>query len=150
MNAGPAKRAHLPAILDLLEAAQLPTSGVEAILPHLLVIEENGVLVGVGGLEPHGDDALIRSVVVAAAQRGRGVASTLCDALESAAARSGARALYLLTDTAAGFFARRGYRKIARTDAPAAIRASEEFASLCGPTAVPMTLVLVAEKTGQG
>jgi amino-acid N-acetyltransferase len=39
--------------------------------------------------------------------------------------------MYLLTMTAEGFFERRGYRRVDRTQAPLAIKSTPEFASLC-------------------
>ena len=44
----------------------------------------------------------------------------------------------LLTDTAARFFAQRGYRRIGRDDAPEAVQASVEWSVACDKTAVPM------------
>ena len=46
--------------------------------------------------------------------------------------------LYLLTETAEPFFAKRGYGAIPRADAPAAIAATEELSSLCPDSAVLM------------
>jgi N-acetylglutamate synthase-like GNAT family acetyltransferase len=43
----------------------------------------------------------------------------------------GARAVYLLTTTAEAFFRRNGYAAADRATAPAAIRATREFADIC-------------------
>ncbi|HYF55283.1 MAG TPA: GNAT family N-acetyltransferase [Salinarimonas sp.] len=52
---------------------------------------------------------------------GRGVATALCDALEKLAAARGAKALTVdASDTAEGFFGRRGYAPQRRTTAPVA------------------------------
>ena len=55
---------------------------------------------------------------------------------------SGLRALYLLTETAEGFFPRFGFTREPRENAPAAIQASTEYCSVCGPAAVAMVLRL--------
>ena len=52
------------------------------------------------------------------------------------------RALYLLTTTAAGYFAALGFRELARDEAPEEIRASREFAEACPKTPVFMHLPL--------
>ena len=44
----------------------------------------------------------------------------------------------LLTTTAASFFAKRGYRPLARDEAPAAVRATAEFRSICPASATCM------------
>lgn len=94
--------------------------------------------VGIGGIERCGSDGLLRSVVVEQSERGAGVGTALCDALEEGAGARGVGALYLLTTTAADFFAGRGYAEIERTAAPPAIRGTTEFAELCPETATVM------------
>jgi amino-acid N-acetyltransferase len=50
--------------------------------------------------------------------------------------------LFLLTTTAAPFFARRGFAPVKRSTAPEAMTKSPQFASLCPSTAACMALVL--------
>jgi amino-acid N-acetyltransferase len=102
------------------------------------VVESGGSVVGVGGLELHGSAALLRSLAVSAADRGRGLAGAICDHLEAEAASRGAEHLYLLTETAAPFFTKRGCAAISRDDAPPEIASSREFAELCPQSAVLM------------
>ena len=106
---------------QLLAAAGLPTADLGAI-----------------GLERHGAAGLLRSLVVVPEQRGRGVGGALVDALERDARADGLDALVLLTQTAETFFARRGYVRIDRAAAPAAVRTSAEFTSLCPSSATTM------------
>ena len=49
---------------------------------------------------------------------------------------------YLLTTTAEDFFARRGYVRIARDEAPETIRATREFADICPAGSAIMRKVL--------
>jgi prepilin-type N-terminal cleavage/methylation domain-containing protein len=63
------------------------------------------------------------------------------EALDLARARR-ARAVYLLTDTAAEFFARLGFRRIPRAEAEPAVGTSVEFTTLCPASATCMTLSL--------
>ena len=57
-------------------------------------------------------------------------------ALEAEAAAAGVDALYLLTTTAADFSAVRGHAETPRDEAPAEIRATSQFETLCPSTAV--------------
>lgn len=104
--------------------------------------------VGAGAVQPLGGDGLLRSVVVKGALRGSGLGSRIVGALEASASAQGLAALYLLTADAPGFFEALGYRRIARTDAPAAVRASAQFASICPASAVCMTRALDARALG--
>jgi amino-acid N-acetyltransferase len=63
--------------------------------------------------------------------RSTGLGSALVGHVEAHAAKHDVGTLYLLTMTAEDFFARRGYHRIDRTVAPAAIRSTREFAGLC-------------------
>jgi len=127
------------AIGALLRAADLPAEDFAGHLAHFLVARRGGAVVGAVGLELHGRDALLRSLVVAPAERGAGLGGRLVDRLAAAARRRGARRFYLLTTTAEAFFAHRGFRRIERDAVPAAIAATQEFHSLCPVSAVCMT-----------
>ena len=127
------------AIAALLRGADLPHEDFAAHLAHFLVARQGGAVVGAVGLERHGRNGLLRSLVVAPAQRGAGLGGRLVDRLESWARQLGLRRFYLLTTTAEAFFARRGFRRIARARVPAAVAATREFRSLCPVSAVCMT-----------
>jgi amino-acid N-acetyltransferase len=96
---------------------------------------ESGDHVGVGGVEVHGSDGLLRSVVVERPLRGYGFGHALCEALEHEARADGVDTLYLLTTTAREFFVDRGFVAIDRADAPAAIRGTSQFSDRCPATA---------------
>ena len=133
-----AETADLDAIERLLTAAALPTAGVAAVLADFLLIEVAGKLAACGGLEIHGDCALLRSLVVQEAMRRQGLGDTLCAALLRDARLRGIDEVYLLTTTAPQFFARHGFRAQSREQAPSAIRASQEFSQLCPQVAILM------------
>lgn len=94
--------------------------------------------VGVGGLEIYGDVGLLRSVAVERSARGRGFGTAVCKGLEARAREEAVETLYLLTTTAADFFADRGYEAVDRAAAPAAIQGTAEFDDLCPATATCM------------
>lgn len=130
-----ARDADRPAIAALLRACELPVDDLDEAGVDFVVAMEGGALQGVGGLERHGDVALLRSLAVVPGRRGSGLGSRLARALEAQAEANGIRQLVLLTTTAAPFFARRGYATIARDAAPAAARRSAEFRALCPASA---------------
>lgn len=131
-------------VAALLTAAGLPVAdlGGTASPVHLFGLRRNGVLVGVVGIEHYGRAALLRSLAVADARRNSGCGGELLRHAETWAARSGVQQLYLLTTTAAGFFARHGYRDSARDAAPETIAATAQFAGLCPASSAFMHKVL--------
>jgi amino-acid N-acetyltransferase len=101
-------------------------------------------VIGVIGLERFDDVGLLRSLAVSGEHRHHGLGFALVRALERRAALAGIAALVLLTVTARDFFLRAGYQVITRMQAPASVRASSEFRSLCPDSAVCMTKQLQA------
>jgi amino-acid N-acetyltransferase len=128
-----------PAIRALLEQAGLPHEDFSRHLGNFLVAQEQGKVLGVVGFELDGTDALLRSLAVAPACRGRGLGDRLVLRAVMAAKALGAHRLHLLTTTAEGFFARRGFRTVAREQVPPAVAATREFRELCPASAVCMT-----------
>jgi amino-acid N-acetyltransferase len=113
---------------------------VDEHLDSFFVEDDGGRVVGAVGLELYGEDALLRSIVVAGSARGAGLGSTLTRrALDEARAR-GVRAVYLLTTTAEAFFPRFGFERTAREDMPEGLQASRELRGACPSTAVAMRL----------
>jgi N-acetylglutamate synthase-like GNAT family acetyltransferase len=121
-----------------LSAAKLPTDDIDHPGRTFFRFGASPNEMGYGGLEVHGPEALLRSVVIAPAHRSRGQGAALVCALEAEAKQRGVARLWLLTTTAPDFFAKLGFTKIERALAPAAIAATHEFASLCPSTAVCM------------
>jgi amino-acid N-acetyltransferase len=139
----PAVTADLPAVLDLLQEAALPTSDLSpASLAGFLVAPcgEDGSLLGAGALEIHGRHGLLRSVVVTPDRRGAGIGGALTRSLLAEAAVRDLASVWLLTTTAADYFPAFGFRKRVRTEAPPAIAGSPEFANLCPANAVCLAL----------
>lgn len=119
-------------VLALLEAEGLPASDLtESHLEHFFFIGTDGAPSALVGLEMYGDAALLRSLVVTAPARSRGLGSALLLHAEKYAAAHHLHALYLLTTTAETYFEHRGYRRIERSEAPPSIQATREFKSLC-------------------
>jgi N-acetylglutamate synthase-like GNAT family acetyltransferase len=137
-TATPASSADLASVRELLEAAGLPTADLQSARPEFVVIHEGEFVIAAGALQPFGASALLRSVVVAEAQRNRGLGQEVVAELERRASARGIHELYLLTETAGRFFERAGYRRTERSEAPAAVQQSAEFRSLCPSSAACM------------
>ena len=128
ITAGPS----LPAAVALLRAAELPTEDLtEAHLRHFFIANSPDSVVGLVGLELHGRDALLRSLVVDPNARTKGIGSQLVEHVEAYARARGVQSIYLLTTTAEKFFAQRGYARVERSTAPESIRMTREFSSIC-------------------
>jgi amino-acid N-acetyltransferase len=139
LSAEPARPHDLAGALDLLGRAELTERDVAEGFGHFFVVrEDDGRVVGVAGLEVHGEDGLLRSVAVDPAYRGQSLAERLVAAAMERAASLALRDVYLLTATAHGYFARRGFAECPRESAPEAIRSSWEFRSGCPSTAAFM------------
>jgi amino-acid N-acetyltransferase len=128
----------LVAIRALLELSGLPTSDLDAARPDFMLIRENDRVIAAGALQRFGSSALLRSVVVAPDRRDRGLGRAMVSELERLACTAHINQLVLLTQNAAEFFARQGYRVIERSSAPHDVQWSEEFRSLCPSSAICM------------
>jgi len=139
MRIEPARRSDLAGIRWLLEYDGLPSSDLDdsAVESFLVCRDEKGVVAAVG-LELVGRVALLRSLVVDREMRGQGLGGKLVAAAEALASRSEVESIYLLTTTAEEFFRTRGYRIVARAEAPAEIQRTTQFSALCPSTAVLM------------
>ena len=78
------------------------------------VAESDGAIIGVEGIEVHGEDGLLRSAAVSVAWRGRGVGDALTRDRIEWATRRGLRSVYLLTETAGDYFPRFGFQRADR------------------------------------
>jgi amino-acid N-acetyltransferase len=130
------------ALRALLASAKLPFDDVSAARQEFIVAVADGQIVGCGALETFDGAALLRSLAVAAQHRGAGVGDDLYERLVARAKERGLTRLFLLTTTAAPYFARRGFEAVDRAAAPAPMTKSAQFASLCPSTATCMALSL--------
>jgi len=134
----PARPTDLDGVLDLLRRSELPTDDLARHLATTLVARRDGNIVGSAALELYGSGALLRSVAVDAALRGQGLGRRLTDAALALARNQRVTNVYLLTTTAADFFPRCGFRRIAREDVETAVQQSVEFTTACPSSALVM------------
>lgn len=131
-----------PSILQLLQEAGLPIDGLLEHLDAAFVARDDDAIVGCSALEIYADGALLRSVVVAPAARGRGVGERLTNAAVTLAQSSGMPAVYLLTTSAESYFPKLGFARVAREHVPASVKQSIEFRSACPASAIVMRKTL--------
>jgi len=98
----------------------------------------HGSVIGTGGLEFFGDCALLRSISIKKDLQKKGLGKFIVAELEKIARQKGINCLYLLTTTAADFFAKEGYEMIVREKAPFEIKNTTEFSSVCPSHALVM------------
>lgn len=136
-----ATAADAAAVEALLTASHLPLDGVREALGCFVVAHDEQRLVGVAGIEEcgiRGEHALLRSVAVDPAWRGRGLGRTLVSRAIALAESRGARALYLLTTTAEHYFPSFGFTTTSRDAVPDDVRATAEFQGACPASATVM------------
>lgn len=126
------------AVLSLLSAGDLTTSGLREDADLVLVAVGADGVAACAAIEMEGSDALLRSVAVASAGRGTGLGSRLVTRMEDEARSLGVQRLYLLTTTAEGFFEKLGYGRTDREHLPAVVRRSAEFSACASAGATAM------------
>ena len=127
MNIRERQAEDFPAIGTLLEAAGLPSSGLER--TRGWVAEECCQIISHIAMEEAGDAVVLRSLATAPAAQGRGIAKRLMDLAE---AEAGNRVILLRTRTVGPWVSRRGYSLAGSNQIPASVRATSEFeGSLC-------------------
>lgn len=103
----------------------------------------DGERVGYGGIELHGDDVLVRSIIVTPDARNAGLGTNIVPILLLRAFEAGARQAFLLTTSAAPFFAKLGFKEVDRANAPPTILSTRQAAGLC-----PASAHLMSRKLG--
>ncbi len=129
-------------VAALLAAEKLPAGDLPEQLDNFIVALEHDKLIGVAGLECYGQSALLRSVAVEPDYRNKKIAEKLIRGIEELAYFNGIKAIYLLTETASGYFIKKGYQEIQRNEVPDEIQGSSEFSFVCPQSAIVMKKIL--------
>ncbi len=146
----PMRADDLGSVQALLRAASLPVDGLDDHVSTALVARRGANLVGSVALEVYEDGALLRSLAVAKRERGFGWGMALAEAIIDLARRRGVRKVYLLTETAATFFPKLGFRAVTRAEVPSGVRRSVEFTTVCPGSAAVQVLELSTAKKNPG
>ena len=126
------------AICELLASEKLPTSDLNPVLDNFFIAINGETITGVTGMDKYGADGLLRSAVVHKDYRNRGIAGSLVNQLFDHAKEQGITSLYLITNTAEGYFRRKGFVITDKENVPAAVLQSKEFNGLCPASSVIM------------
>jgi amino-acid N-acetyltransferase len=138
-SAGPE---DLPQILRLLERCGLPQDGLKTSAALIVVARDADALLGCAALEVYGTGGLLRSVAVDLAHRSQALGRQLVEKMLAYGKHFDISELYLLTETAAAYFPRFGFRPISREAVSPAIHASVEWTRACPVSAQAMVLEL--------
>jgi N-acetylglutamate synthase-like GNAT family acetyltransferase len=116
----------LDLVRAMLERAAMLTGGLDAPSSCYLIAYIGDEPVGLVGIEPRLDAALIRSLYVADAMRSQGIGAKLVTAARKAAHTRGARHLYLFSTDAGEFFRRLGFEKVPAEETIKAMRGAPQ------------------------
>ena len=137
-----ATAADLPEVQHILRETQLGEEGLSEHFPNFFVAEVDGAIVGVIGIEVYGEQGLVRSAAVLQPFQRRGIGDALVDAVERFGLDCGVKEFALLTTSAAEYFERRGFVRVARDTIRGTILSSEQFRGTCPSTAAVMRKTL--------
>jgi arsenate reductase len=134
----PACELDWPSIEALLKVNSLPIDGVREHLGAYIVATADDMVVGTAGVELYGEAGLLRSVAVLPEWQKQGIGTVMLERIVADARTRGLSRMYLLTTTAADYFAGLGFTLQPRDSAPAALQVSAEFRGACPASAVLM------------
>ena len=127
---------------QLLSANQLCFNDMNDQGVQLFGVQFKDKNIGYFGYEAFADVALFRSMVVVAEARNKGYGSLIWQLAKLKLTAAGINDVYLLTNTAAPFFSKQGFKQVARTSAPKSILATNEFKEFCPADSVCMKINL--------
>ncbi|ULQ51814.1 arsenic resistance N-acetyltransferase ArsN2 [Flavihumibacter fluvii] len=127
----PAAAEDFSSVCALLESEQLPISDLRKDMKHFFLAIIGETTVGAIGLDPYGSAGLLRSMIVLPGYRHMGIAAYLVETLETHAKQQAIKELFLITNTAEGFFTKMGFNKISKDQLPVTVASSAEFNGLC-------------------
>ncbi|QMU26944.1 arsenic resistance N-acetyltransferase ArsN2 [Adhaeribacter radiodurans] len=131
------------AVINLLNILNLPSTDLPEPLDNFIIVKNADTVVGTCGLEIYGTVALLRSLAVVPDNQGRGFGDGLLQATLELAKEKGVHDVYLITTTAANFFAKRGFTQVKRSLVPVAIQNTTQFSLVCPASATVMNRLMV-------
>jgi len=125
---------------QLLSSGQLCFNDINESGVQLFGVRIKGELVGYFGYELFNNLALFRSMVVVPEVRRSGTGSLIWEQAKKQLRKEGVNDVYLLTNTAAPFFSKQGFKEIIRASAPEPILGTTEFKEFCPSDSVCMNI----------
>ena len=139
-----AKRTDYSDIKSLLYAVDLPATDITVdMLRNFLIMKQEGQISGVIGLEVRGQYGLLRSLAIHPDFQMLGYGRELLLAIEDWATNLELLHLYLLTESVPQFFKTMGYKTIDRNRVPEEIASTQQFARICGESAITFQKILI-------
>lgn len=133
-----ATNSELEEILRILKINNLPTLDIVSSSVILYTGKLNGVIVGVIGIEKYQSIALLRSLGVDDGFKKLKIGSSLVVNLFNHSNMDEITDIYLLTETAEGFFRKFDFQQIERSRVPEIIMNTSEFREICPTSATVM------------
>lgn len=133
-NAKPYKHA----VTILLDSENLPSADLPDDLDNFFVALDGDKVIASVGMEIYDSFGLLRSLAVGKSFRNNGIGDALLKSIERTAATNSLKGIYLLTETAPGYFERKGYEQVDRASVPEEIQRSTEFSHVCPVSAIVM------------
>ncbi len=116
-------------IQHLLAKANLSERGIEQNIDNFLVVEDpEKKVIGTVGIEPIGNDGLLRSLVMLSESWNAKVGLDFIELAVAYGKQKGYEKLYLLTNSSLPFFEYIGFRILEENQIPDHLKASEHFA----------------------
>jgi amino-acid N-acetyltransferase len=139
----PAEASDLAGVTTLLAEAKLVPLGSDSQFgPQYAVATRGDLVIGVAGLELHGDDGILRSVCLHPQYRSLRIGAALVEDRVGWARDRGLRGLYLLTATASDYWPRFGFKQIDRAAVPEEVAKSSQWSGACPSDSTAMLLKL--------
>jgi amino-acid N-acetyltransferase len=127
---------------EAVKSAGLPYQDLNYTNQVLISYFDQQKPVGTGGLEVLNRFALLRSVSVTPEFRNRNIGKQITSDIIRNAKESNLEAVYLLTETARGYFHKLGFETVEREQVPGEIKSTAEFAHVCPESATVMVMKL--------
>lgn len=126
---------YYEAIRALLVGAALPLPSPLDERVSMLILREGREVIACAGYERYGEYALLRSVAVQEAARGKGLGRRLLEGTCERLRHLGVSTIFLLTLNAGHFFERLGFSSVDLAHIPKPVLRSQEFSLPCCKTA---------------
>jgi amino-acid N-acetyltransferase len=126
----------------LLRSNNLPFEDCGNHLSNFIGISQGDKIIAIGGFEPVGRFALLRSVAVDSQFRGLGLGSSLIKQILGQLRLIKVDAVYILTETADQYFSLFGFTALERDKLPLELQTTQQCQTFCSASAIAMRLAL--------
>ncbi len=126
--------------ITLLNGYNLPTDDISSGHVKLFGYFNSTDLIACVGIEEFENELLLRSLAVKNEIGTCGIGTMLTEFVGRYAYQNGNKTVYLLTESADGFFSKLRFKPCDRMEAPETIQQTKQFSTLCPDSAILMKL----------